>query len=351
MIVLMSSPPPPPPLPPLPPRHHSRSLLVVQNLFLLLRGRSGISVGVGGFCDSGLASLPSPPSPPSPPPQTPTTTGRLAAAESHLVVLVHHRLHNDDDIRLPPPRSRRGGAGRRLLLHASPRGVTTVAAFNPNAPPDEERDDERDDDRSNYDGEEKDVDHDQDDPFALLSSLAATALLQLDRRPDPAGGKEGEWGQGSSATNWIDEGSAFALRNGLDKVQLYLPGGGGGDDDYDYDAMGGRGRTAEGRDEAITWLRWMRLVPSPVIVDLSSKARHAADGTVSDNFLRLLGGRGGGRNVVVTDDNGGRRMSCVRDVFMERMRCRLILLPSGRGLRGGGGLFKVAGSLTFARLL
>ena len=230
-------------------------------------------------------------------------------------------------------------------------------AFDPNAPPDDERDDERrdddDDDGSNYDGEEKDEnDHDQDDdPFALLSSLAATALLQSDRRRDAAGGKEGEWGQGSSATNWIDEGSAFALRNGLDKVQLYLPGGGGGDDDYDYDAMGGRGRRAEGRDEAIAWLRWMRSVPSPVIVNLSSKARRAADGTVSDNFLRLLDGRGGGSNVVVTDDDGGRRMSCVRDVFMERMRCRLILLPSGRGLRGGGGLFKAAGSLTFARLL
>ena len=35
---------------------------------------------------------------------------------------------------------------------------------------------------------------------------------------------------------------------------------------------------------------------------------------------------------------------------MERMCCRLILLPSGCGLRGGGGIFEPAGSLPFARL-
>ena len=206
-----------------------------------------------------------------------------------------------------------------------------------------------DDDGSNDDpdgGEEED-----DDPFALLSSLAATALLQSDRRRDAVVGKDEEgWGQGSSATNWIDEGSAFAFRKALDKVRLYLPGSGEDDED---DGRGGGGR--EGRDEAIAWLRWMRSVPSPVIIDLSTEARLAADGTVSDDFLRLLDGNndGSGRDdaaVVVASDAGGGRMRRTRAEFMDRIRCKLVLLPSGRGLRGGG-LREPAGSLTFAKLL
>jgi vesicle-fusing ATPase len=193
--------------------------------------------------------------------------------------------------------------------------------------------------------DDDDNDHD-DDPFSLLSSLAATALLQSDRRRD-AVGKDEEWGQGSSATNWIDEGSAFAFRKALDKVRLYLPGGKDDEDD-------GYRRGREGRDEAITWLRWMRSVPSPLIVDLSSEARLAADGTVSDDFLRLLDGDlscGRDEGVIAVATMGDeRRMRRTRSEFMDGIQCRLILLPSGLGL-GGGGLFEPAGSLTFSKLL
>ena len=153
-------------------------------------------------------------------------------------------------------------------------------------------------------------------------------------------GKDEEWGQGSSATNWIDEGSAFAFNND-----------GFGDGRW---GRGGGGR--EGRDEAITWLRWMRSVPSPLIVDVSSKARLCADGTVSDDFLRLLdgdaksGGSDGSVAAVATTMNVERRMRKTRSDLMDRIRCRLILLPSGRGMSGGG-LSEPAGSLTFSKLL
>ena len=50
-----------------------------------------------------------------------------------------------------------------------------------------------------------------DDPFTLLATLAATTLLQSDRRRDAIGKDAGA--QASSATNWIDEGSSFAFRS------------------------------------------------------------------------------------------------------------------------------------------
>jgi hypothetical protein len=100
----------------------------------------------------------------------------------------------------------------------------------------------------------------------------------------------------------------------------------------------------------------MRSVPSPLIVDVSSKARLCADGTVSDDFLRLLdgdaksGGSDGSVVAVATTMNVKRRMRKTRSNFMDRIRCQLILPPSGRGMSGGG-LSELAGSLTFSKLL
>ena len=184
-----------------------------------------------------------------------------------------------------------------------------------------------------------------DDPFTLISSLAATALLQSDRRRDAVGG--GPTSSGSSSTNWIDEGSAFVVRKALDKVRLYLPS--------DDDRRRPRSNRVK-RDEAVSWLRWFRTVPSPLIVDLSSHSRRAADATVSDDFLRLLDGNEKndgidfGSDAVAVNVNDGRRLQRVRTEFMDRIHCRLILLPSGQGLRSGG-LFEPAGSLTFSKLI
>jgi len=102
----------------------------------------------------------------------------------------------------------------------------------------------------------------------------------------------------------------------------------------------------------------MRSVPSPVLVDLSTEARRAADGIVSDDFLGLLNANAN------NDDNNDNssstqtsnsssmrssKMNRLRIEFLNRLQCRLILLPSGQGLRGG--LREPAGSLTFAKLL
>ena len=180
-----------------------------------------------------------------------------------------------------------------------------------------------------------------DDPFTLLSTLAATTLLQSDRRRDAIGKEAGA--QASSATNWIDEGSAFAFRKALDKVNLQLPG------EEQQRTNNNNINNRQIQDEAIAWLRWMRSVPSPVIVDLSSEARVAANATVSDEFLLLFNAGGdipeGSSSPLVST----RKMQQLRRDFLNRLKCKVVLLPSGQGMNGG--LFEPAGSLVFGRLL
>eukprot|EP00986_Skeletonema_menzelii_P004513 scaffold1543_cov128-Skeletonema_menzelii.AAC.8 len=176
---------------------------------------------------------------------------------------------------------------------------------------------------------------DDDDPFTLLSTLAATTLLQSDRRRDAIGKDAGA--QASSATNWIDEGGAFAFRKALDKVVLQLPG-----EDRN---------NRQNQDEAIAWLRWMRSVPSPILVDLSLEARVAANATVSDEFLLLLnaGGDIPETSSASSLSTNTPKMQQLRRDFLSRLECKIILLPSGQGMNGG--LFEPAGSLIFGRLL
>eukprot|EP00804_Cyclotella_cryptica_P025535 CCRYP_002800-RA/>CCRYP_002800-RA protein AED:0.22 eAED:0.22 QI:0/0.66/0.5/1/0.33/0/4/2164/549 len=90
----------------------------------------------------------------------------------------------------------------------------------------------------------------EEDAFTLLASLAATTLLQSDRRRDALGKDSGA--QASSATNWIDEGSAFRLRSWLNQLELHW--GTAFDQDDDATAVGwSEDEWRERRDEAIAW--------------------------------------------------------------------------------------------------
>ncbi|KAL7468258.1 hypothetical protein ACHAXS_008485, partial [Conticribra weissflogii] len=205
---------------------------------------------------------------------------------------------------------------------------------------------------------------DDESPFRLLASLAATTLLQSDRRRDALGKDAGA--QASSATNWVDEGSAFRFRNGLDKLAVFLP--------MTMEKGGGINKNArERQDEAIAWLRWLRSVPRPMMVDLSTEARMAANGTVSDAFLELLnsasssGGDGGWNGMAAGTDATKVNMTTynsatnkspsispakqrqIRQEFLNRLQCRLILLPSGQPLQSN--LLEPTGSLIFGKLL
>ena len=133
-----------------------------------------------------------------------------------------------------------------------------------------------------------------DDLFHVVSSHAAFCLLQSDVRRDAVGKPQGT--QASSATNWINDASAFVLKKTMDKLCLKLPGD----------------RVGLDRDEASTWIRWMKSTPAPLVVDLSKDLRSAANDTISDHNLKLLG--------------------INRGEFLDRLGCRLILLPSGASL-------------------
>lgn len=183
--------------------------------------------------------------------------------------------------------------------------------------------------------EEQIIDDNAEDAFTLLSSLAATTLLQSDRRRDAIGKDTGA--QASSATNWIDEGSAFRLRSVLNSLELWMPDG--------SESGGNRER----QDEAITWLRWMRSIPRPVIVDLSLEARMAANNTVSDEFLQMLNlSPDDSREDAVQKISTG-KMQQIRNEFLKRIGCKLILLPSGQSTQGT--LSEPNGSLIFGKLL
>jgi vesicle-fusing ATPase len=137
-------------------------------------------------------------------------------------------------------------------------------------------------------------DVDQDDAFNILAGRAAVCLVQSDMRRDAIGQPGGT--QVSSATNWINDASAFALQKAFDKMTLKLA-----DERLGLD-----------RDEASTWIRWMKSTPTPLVVDLSDDLRAIANATVSDETLDLL--------------------QTPRSVFLNRIGCRLLLFPSGASL-------------------
>ena len=202
------------------------------------------------------------------------------------------------------------------------------------------------------------------EPFTLLSSLAAITLLQSDRRRDAIGKDVGA--QASSATNWVDEGSAFRMRGALNKLKLWLPGDNGSTNNNN---VNNNYRSRDRQDEAIAWLRWIRSIPKPMVVDLSNEARAAANATVSDDFLALLNLNGdtaaAGMTTTSTKQqndqqqqspqsttsstNKTKKMQQIRTQFLNRLSCKLILLPSGQPLQGG--LVEPTGALVFGKLL
>ena len=88
-------------------------------------------------------------------------------------------------------------------------------------------------------------------------------------------------------------------------------------------------RTGLDRDEASTWIRWMKSTPTPLVVDLSENLRAVANETISDNNLDLL--------------------DTTRTKFLNRMGCRLLLFPSGASLKSA--LTEPPSSIIYGKLL
>jgi len=148
--------------------------------------------------------------------------------------------------------------------------------------------------------------------FTTLSQLGLTALYRSDLKRDAKGTKKAT---GSSATNWIDDRSSFALKNLLDKITITSPANIFGLE----------------RDEAIAWMRWMKASPVPLIVDLTTELLHYGNttGTIGSAQLEQM-------DTKIAD-------------FNQRISCRLILLPSGAELKHP--LVEPTGAIVFGKLL
>jgi vesicle-fusing ATPase len=145
----------------------------------------------------------------------------------------------------------------------------------------------------------------------VLVGNAVDCLIQSDLKRK--GGKDG----GSTGwTSWIDDASAYRLKCCMDAIALTKP---------DSTVVGDHSSVAKktmsssclmgdnDNDQVVSWLRWMRAVPSPLFVDLSETVRCIASRLlVNDYYLEMV--------------------ESTREEFLERIVVNLILLPSGKSL-------------------
>lgn len=132
-----------------------------------------------------------------------------------------------------------------------------------------------------------------DTVFDLIAGRTAVFILESDLKRN-AIGLEGA--EAPSATKWIDEATAYTLRQAFDMLKLQLP------DE----------RKGVDRDEASNWIRFFKAVPAPAIVDFSAEFRSIVNETLPQRTLDLLHKE--------------------RKEVLDRIGCRLILLPSGASL-------------------
>jgi hypothetical protein len=147
--------------------------------------------------------------------------------------------------------------------------------------------------------------------FDIIAGNAASCLLESDKRRDAKA--EHSKLVSSSATNWINDQTAFTLERAINRLKVKLP----------------EERTGLDRDDASAWIRWMKSSPTPLIVDLSSELRSVANSTMTDFNLEMI--------------------DQTRTQFLSRMGARLILLPSGTSLSKP--LWEPPASLIFGKLL
>ena len=150
-----------------------------------------------------------------------------------------------------------------------------------------------------------------DNVFDLIAGRTAVFILESDMKRNAVGIAEGA--QAPSATQWIDDGTAYVLRQAFDMIKIQLP------DE----------RKGVDRDEASNWIRFFKATPAPIIVDFSNEFRSVVNATLPQHRLDLL--------------------SKKRSELLNRVGCRLILLPSGASLPSP--LVEFPNSLIYGKLL
>ena len=170
----------------------------------------------------------------------------------------------------------------------------------------------------------KDEEDEEEDAFTMLAEMAATCILECERKRDAVG--KGANSQASSATNWIDEKSSFFLKQAFDKLQFKLL-----EDGLDRNKAR-RQKTLLDRDQINMWLRWMKASPAPTILDLSQEFRRAANATLQNS-----------QYMTMMKDYQNRK------AILSRIGFRMYLLPSGSTLSSP--IQTPPGSICFGTLL
>jgi hypothetical protein len=147
--------------------------------------------------------------------------------------------------------------------------------------------------------------------FNLVAYRAMECLYQSDIRRDAIG--KGTNKQASSATNWIDDASARTLQQTMDQLCFYQPQllqqqqqqvdkTRSSFTDFDHSI----------RDLATNYIRWLKSIPCPAIIDISRDIQQIINSTLTDKSLEQI--------------------DQTRNKFLSRIHCRIVVLPSGTTL-------------------
>lgn len=186
--------------------------------------------------------------------------------------------------------------------------------------------------RKNSTNENDDDDEDNDEVLKTLARLTATTIIQSEKRKNAVGKKVGT--QGSSATNWIDEESAYYLKSAFDKVRLLTI------KDLEqkmnnkkYSSLKkmNENKILYRRDKVQAISKFLRSLPVPTIIDLSDEFHSELDSCLSTQNLNLL-------NLNRTDT-------------LHRIGLRLYCFPSGTSLKKPLVNIPVEGGIAYGKLL
>jgi hypothetical protein len=167
--------------------------------------------------------------------------------------------------------------------------------------------------------------------FDEIAQYAGLCLLESDLCRDAINNKPAnqvvvaEFGVvAKGATNWIDDASSLRLHHVVNRVTL---------NPFQANSSVGSGTTD--RDDAMSWMRWIKSIPCPTIMDLTSDFQRAVALSVHQNpkSSRTL-------HELLEQDV---------DDFLQRFACRIILLPSGTMLSSP--LVETSSSLIHGKLL
>jgi len=174
-----------------------------------------------------------------------------------------------------------------------------------------------------------DDDEDNDEVLKTLARLTATTIIQSEKRKNAVGKKVGT--QGSSATNWIDEESAYYLKSAFDKVRLLTI------EDLEQQQKCStlkkmnENKILYRRDKVQAISKFLRSLPVPTIIDLSDEFHSELDSCLSTQNLNLL-------NLNRTDT-------------LHRIGLRLYCFPSGTSLKKPLVNIPVEGGIAYGKLL